>query len=233
MLMLAQNEAVQKEIEATTEQVAEINKVVEAQRAERGPRGGGGERPDFRNMSEEERNKFFQEMRERREKQNKEADEKLKKILIRPQIQRIEEIRVQMLGLAALLDDEISKKLKITANQKKEIEKAMTESRESMGAEIRKLFEGADREGDREQLREQMRKKMEELRKKSEENVLGVLNSGQKKQFEQMKGEEFEMPRFGFGRGPSRRGPGAAREGRPGGPRGEGRRGQRPKPEGD
>jgi hypothetical protein len=39
------------------------------------------------------------------------------------------------------------------------------------------------------------------MRKESDEQVLAVLTEEQRKQFDEMKGEPFEMPEGGFGRG--------------------------------
>ena len=221
LLMLARNEAVQKEIEIVDDQKAQIEKLVEQMRGQRGQRGG--DRPNFREMSEEQRQKFFQEMRERREKQVEEANEKLKKILLKPQVERLEEIRIQLMGLGALNDPEVAKKLKITEAQQEKMQEARESMRESMRTEMRELF----RSGDRDKIRE----KMAGLRKKVEEKVLAVLDSGQKAQFEKIKGEPFEMPEGGlFGRrAPGGRRPGDAQDRRPrGGPRGE--RGRRRPP---
>ena len=65
---------------------------------------------------------------------------------------------------------------------------------EKMREGMRELFtSGGGREG--------MREKIEKMRKDMEGDVLGVLTSDQKKKFEEMKGEKFEMPEGAFGRG--------------------------------
>ena len=222
LLNLVQNEAVAKEIEILDDQAAEIKKLVEELRGDRGERG---DRPDFRNMSEQEREKLFADMRQRREKQTKEANGKLAEILLKPQMERAEEIRIQALGLAALSDPEVAKKLKITDAQKKKMEEANTASRESMRARFQQLAQGGG-ERDRDAIREEFQK----LRKEAEKKVLAVLDSPQKAEFEKIKGEPFEMPEGGFGqrRPDSRQGPDAGPgRGRPGGQGGQGR-GPRP-----
>ena len=180
LLQLARNEAVQKEIEALDDQVEQINKLAEELR---------GERPDFsgvREMSEEERTKFFEKMQKERAAQAKVGDKKLAEILIEPQLERLEEIRVQQLGMRALTDDKVVAKLKL-GSKKAKIEAAM----QKLGEEMRAIFQSGDREN--------MREKMTELREKADKEVVGLLSADQKKAFESMKGDAFEMPQRQFG----------------------------------
>ena len=217
LLNLAQNPAIQKDMECLEDQVAKINALAEELRGQRGERPQG-ERPDFRSMSDEDRQKFFTEMRERRQKQMETANAKLGEILLKPQMKRLRGISIQLRGVSALTDSEVAAKLKLTDTQEKKIEETMTANRESMSAQMRELFRGGDRGGDRDAIR----KKMQDLRKQGNEKVLAILTSEQKEQFEKIKGDPFEMPEGGFG--PRR--PGGQR--RPGEARGEGQpRGER------
>jgi len=214
LLGLVRIEPIQKEIELLDDQKAQIDKVAEEMRPQRGE---GEQRPDLRNMSDEERQKFFAEMRKRFEERTKTANEKLKKILLPHQVKRLEQISLQLRGTRALTDPRIAEKLKLTDAQQKKIEETMAANRESMMTKVRELFQGG---GDREKAREQFRK----LREEADAKVLAVLTSEQKEQFEAMKGDPFEMPRgvFGFGREGFR---GRGGGGRPGGPEGRGRPG--------
>ena len=133
---------------------------------------------------------MFAEFRERAAKAAKELDGKVDEILIPPQIERLNEIALQVQGPNAILQDKVSKELKITAAQKKKIEEAQTASQESMRTKIRELFQGAGRGGDRTELM----KKFTDMRKEAGEALLGPLTADQKKQFEDMKGEPFKMP---------------------------------------
>jgi hypothetical protein len=86
-----------------------------------------------------------------------------------------------------------------------------------MREEMQAMFQ--DRENfDRDAAREKMTK----LREQIEKDVLAVLTASQKKQFEQMKGEPFEMPRPEFG------GRGRGGQDGQGGPQGGGNRPRRP-----
>ena len=238
LLNLAQNEAIQKDIECLEEQAAKIKTLAEELRGQRGQRPEG-DRPDFRSMSEEEREKFFTDMRASRQKQTETANAKLAEILLKPQMKRLRGISIQLRGVSALTDSEVAAQLKLSDAQEKKIEETMTANRESMFAQMRELFSGGERGGERGGNRDEIRKKMQDLRKQGDDKVLAILTSEQKKQFEKIKGDPFEMPEGGFGprRPGGQRRPGEARgEGQPRGerpPRGEGgeRRSRRPRSE--
>lgn len=202
-LALAQVEAVQKEIEAVEDQVAAIRKLAEETQAARRE----GDRPDFRNMDEAAREKAFAEMRAQREKETAATTAKLGEILLPLQMERLEQIALQMRGTGALADPAIAAKLGLTADQKQKIEAAMTANREAM----QQAFQGG-----RDQDREQMRARFQQLRTSADEKLLAVLTTAQKAAYEKMKGPAFTMPEGAFGRGPQT-----------GGQRPEGQRGQR------
>jgi Spy/CpxP family protein refolding chaperone len=211
LLDLARIEAVQKEIEAVDDQLKGIEKLSEEMRAARGDR----QRPDFGNMSEAEREKAMAEMGARREKEAATANAKLAEILLPPQIERLEQISLQIRGTSALSDPKVAAKLSLTEDQKKKLEAAATANREAM----RQAFQGGNR--DQNQDREKMRAKFQELRKAADEKVLAVLTADQKAAFEKLKGAAFTMPE-GAGRGPQggRRGGGQGGQGGQGGGRG-------------
>jgi Spy/CpxP family protein refolding chaperone len=210
LLDLARIEAVQKEIEAVDDQVKGIEKLSEEMRASR------GERPqvDWRNMSEADREKAMAEMRKQREAEAAKANAKLGEVLLPLQIERLEQISLQMRGTAALADPKVAAKLSLTEDQKKKLEAAATANREAM----QQAFQGGNREG--------MREKMEQLRKDADAKVLAVLTADQKAAFEKLKGAAFTMPEGAFGRGPRGGDQGGQRGGDQGGRRGGQRGGQ-------
>jgi Spy/CpxP family protein refolding chaperone len=217
LLGLAQLEAVQKEIEAVEDQVAAIRKLAEESQAARRP----GERPDFRNMDDAAREKAIAEMRAQREKEAAATTAKLGEILLPLQMERLEQIALQMRGTAALADPAIAAKLELTAAQKQKLEAAMTANREAM----QQAFQGA-----RGQDREQMRTRFQQLRTDADAKLLAVLTTAQKAAFEKMKGPAFTMPEGAFGRGPQASGQPRGEGQRPArgeGQRAEGQRGQR------
>jgi len=214
LLDLARLEPVQKEIEAVDDQVKGIEKLSEEMRASR------GERPQFdRNMTEADREKAFAEMRKQREAEATKANAKLGEILLPLQIERLEEISLQMRGTAALADPKVAAKLSLTDDQKKKLEAAQTANMESMRTQMQQLFQGGNREG--------MREKMEQLRKDADGKVLAVLTADQKAAFEKLKGPAFTMPEGAFGRGPRGGDQGGQRGGDQGGRRGGDQGGQR------
>jgi Spy/CpxP family protein refolding chaperone len=164
-----------------------------------------GQRQGRPELTEEQRARIEEFRKQAAERQKKE-NEKLAEILLPHQMKRLNEIYIQQLGIAALQNEEIAGKLKITDDQKKKMEEVTTANRQEMGAQMRELFQGG---GD------QIREKITAMRKKADEKVLAVLTGAQKKEFEDMKGKPFEMPQ-GALRGPGRGGPGGGNR-RPGG----------------
>lgn len=181
LLDLARMEAVQKDIEAIGEQIEATNKLAEQMRASRGEQ----QRPDFRNLSEAEREKMFAEMRARREKEAEVANAKLAEIYLPHQMERLEQISLQVRGTGALSDPKVAAKLELTDVQKKRIEAEQAASRDAM----QQAFQGA-----RDQDRDQMRQRMQQLRQETEAKMLAVLTNAQKAEFEKMKGQPFTMP---------------------------------------
>ena len=180
-------EAIRTELEISPDQEEALTKMQEQGRQER-PSG------DFRNMSEEERTEFFAKMRKQAEERSTKMKEQLEEVLFPEQLERLQEINIQLQGIAALRNEDVAKELKITEAQKKELEEVQAGMMEKMREGMRELFtSGGGRDG--------MREKIEKMRKDMEGDVLGVLTSDQKKKFEEMKGEKFEMPEGAFGRG--------------------------------
>ncbi len=179
---------------------------------------------DFRSLPEDERRTKFEEVGKKRSALVKESEKGLAELLSEAQSKRLDEIALQLMGVRALANEDVAKKLKLTADQKKGVEDAF----KAADDDRRKMFEGlrsGGGNGGNAGGFEAMREKMDEARKKSEANVLAVLSADQKKQFDELKGKPFEVDRRAlFGAG--------GRGGQPGGagrPEGEGgTRPQRP-----
>tara|TARA_R110002072_G_scaffold303036_1_gene491658 strand:- start:4001 stop:4927 length:927 start_codon:yes stop_codon:yes gene_type:complete len=181
---------------------------------------------DFRSLPEDERRTKFEELGKKRAELVKESEKGLAELLTEAQAKRLDEIALQLMGVRALANDDVAKKLKLSSDQKKGVEDAL----KSADDDRRKMFEearaggGAGRGGAG--GFEGMREKMEEARKKGEEKLLAVLSDEQKKQFEEMKGKSFEVDRralFSFGGRGGQPGGGGGRGGQPGGrPAGDG-----------
>ena len=215
-------EEVKTELQVSPDQDEALAKLSEQARGER-PQG-----INFQDMSDAERTAFFEKMRKEQEERNKRMKEQLEEVLLPEQIERLGQIGLQVRGVQALGDDEVAGKLKITAEQKKKLEEVREKLQGEMGAKVRELMSSGNRDG--------MREAFATMREDMEKEVLAVLNTDQQKQFEEMKGEKFDMPEGGFGGrggfgggapgGRGRPGGDAGGRGRPGGDGGGRRRPQ-------
>jgi hypothetical protein len=225
---LLQIEKVREDAEILDEQVEDIKTAVDKVRQD--ARSTQGERPNFRELSETQREEFFKKFREQQESTNKKIQEAIEDVLLPQQVERLEEIRLQIQGVGALLTEPVQKELKITAEQKtkfEEVQKETQEKGQELFSGVRELFQGGDREKAQAAMQE-IREKMTAMQKETEKNILGVLTDSQKKEFEKMKGKPVEISPEELR--PSRGGQGGQRQGgqRPGGQGGQG--GQRPAP---
>lgn len=199
---------VQEELDLLKEQVEDIQKVVEDARGG-GARGGdrGGDRPNFQDMTEEEREKFIDDRRKQQEEQNEKVLAEVNKILFEDQAARLQELKIQRLGTAALFLASVQTELKISGSQKSDLEKA----REKNGELMTSLFEKM-RSGDID--RDSIRGEMEKSRGDADKNLLAVLSKDQQAEFEKMQGVKFEFPERQFGGpGRGRGGPGGGQQG--------------------
>lgn len=211
LLRLLRVEEVQKEIELLPDQLEACEKLEESLRPER----GGGDRPNFREMSEADREKFMEQMRKEGAERAVKERQELGKILLPPQMERLQEVAIQNMGLRALANPEVAAKLKLSDKQKTKLQEVQESSMEQMREQMRAAFQGGNREG--------MRERFQEMQKKVEADCMAVLSKEQKKAYEELKGEPFEMPQPSFGG----RGQGGRGQGAPGqGGRGQGGRGQ-------
>ena len=209
---------VREELDLVDEQIADLKKLGESMRPQ-----GRRERPNFREMSEEQRREYFEKMRKEREKRQAELNAKIKEILMPEQWERLQQIRIQAGGFRAFLSQELQQKLKITEEQLEKIRTTAQQHFQEMREQLRSAFQS----GDREKLREAIAKGQKEVMEK----VLGILSDSQREAYKKLTGEPFEVPqqrRFFFGRG--RFGGRGDRGGPPRGRR-EGRDRPRPAPE--
>ena len=191
-------EEVREEIDLDEDQTEALKTLSEDLRPER-PEG-----VDFRSMGEEERREFFTKMQAELKEKTEAAQEQLSEVLTPGQMDRLQEISLQARGAGALQDPKVAEQLKLTEEQQAELTKKNETVRDTMRERMREAFSGGDRDPEA----------FAKIRAEIEEDVLSVLTPGQKTQFEEMKGEKFEMPERSFGgRG--------GRDGR-GGDRGEG-----------
>jgi hypothetical protein len=184
---IAQVEAVQAELKlsdgAKEKLVAMQEELQEQRRAARGQGGFGG--GGFQDMSAEERAEFFANFQKRQAEATKQEVAKLAEILDEAQMKRLTSIFVQQAGVAAMMDPVISEQLKITDEQKTELQAISQEGGEAM-RDLRPRRGAAPTE--------EQQKEIANLTKEIEEAALAELNDEQKKQYVALKGDVFEMP---------------------------------------
>ena len=170
LLMLLQNEQVQKEIELVADQkekVTALNKETQDARA--------AARADMANLSQEERQAKMKEAAEKTEK-------KVEGILNPKQLKRMEQIQLQVQGGVALSNPKVVKALALTDDQQAKIKTINDDSRKAM-ADMRS---GGGPPSDED------RAKMQKSMKETETKLMDVLTADQKGKLEKMKGEKFD-----------------------------------------
>lgn len=139
---------------------------------------------DMQDLSQEDREKLFTEMRKKGEEANKQAEEKLGKLLEAKQVARLSQLRLQRDGVAALARDEVAKQLGLNEEQQAKL-KTLQEAARPQG---RGGFGGPGGE------------RMQEQRAKAQADTLAVLTEQQKGKWAELTGKEFKFPQpQGFG----------------------------------
>ena len=169
---LLRQEAVQAELGLS----ADLKTKLTAELPERGPGGGGGGGGNFRDMTDEQRQKWMEERRAR----NTEDDKKIAGLLSPQQLTRLKQIRVQALGAGALMDETLAKELSVTDDQVAKLQSAMREMRQGGGG-------GGGNPG--------------EMRAKMTAKAMEILSADQKAKLEALKGPAFDVSKLQM-RGP-------------------------------
>ncbi|MCA9241514.1 MAG: hypothetical protein KDA37_14995, partial [Planctomycetales bacterium] len=163
-------------------QVADLQQEMRDQRGDRGPRG---DRQNFRDMSEDERTAFREERaKQAAERQQLEMD-KLTQILSGEQLERLNQVYLQVRGASALLDKQVQADLGLSEETVKKLTSTVDEANQERGSQMRELFQSGDREA--------MRMKMAELTQAFNEKVLGVLSKDEQDKFAAMQGEKLDV----------------------------------------
>ncbi|MHB8972830.1 MAG: hypothetical protein ACYC3X_18030 [Pirellulaceae bacterium] len=180
--MLLRQEAVQKELKVTDDQLTKLKDMLEA------GRGGGGGQRNPQDMTDEERQKMRDEMVQR----NAEMEKKIGEVLDAKQVARLKQIRLQVSGPMAFMNDDVAKELKITDEQSGKMRDAMQAMRDA--------GQGG---GGGQEARAEMRKNLTA-------KVMEILTDAQKAQYKEMLGAAFDVSTLRMG-GPG--GPGGGRRG--------------------
>ena len=91
--------------------------------------------PDFsgvRDMSDEERTKFFEDLRKKAEERGKKVEEKLGKILDAKQMERLKQLQLQSQGVQALTNPDVVAKLKLSKDAQDKVQKIIDGSAHSI-----------------------------------------------------------------------------------------------------
>jgi hypothetical protein len=125
-------------------------------------------------------------MRKKTGEINSNAEKKLAEILKPPQMDRLNQLRVQREGVQALLRPDVAKKLGLSDEKKGKIADLLPRGVGQRGGWGRgRRGQGGGRPS---------RQEMQERRKKQEAEALALLTTTQQTAFEKMKGQKFEFP---------------------------------------
>ena len=239
-LQLIGREEVRKELKITEEQQGIIRELQTSSRPNFRELLG-----NIRDLSREEREKKFAELRASSEKKSKEAEADLYGLILdEGQATRLKQIVLQQKGNRALTEPATAKALGLSAAQVTKIKAATTagqKKQQELTAGLRNAFGGRGQRGKKDDKskdkkntkrpsREELTKRFADLRTKGEairaetdKAISAVLTAAQKTKFEELKGPKFELARRtrgsrGGNRGGSRKGQnGRKRPQRPGG----------------
>lgn len=197
--MLAANEAVQKELNLSDEQVGDLKTLGEQVREDMRPVFAGGF--GGRDQSEEERAKQREKTAQEMKKVNDKFQPKLDMILDAAQRDRLKQIQIQASGPLAYQNADVVTALKLSKEQQ---DKVAAINKEFVDKQ-RDLFPRGGTGGGERPNFEEMRKKGLELSNARDKQLAEVLTGDQKIAFEKLKGKTFDVallrPSFGGGRG--------------------------------
>jgi Spy/CpxP family protein refolding chaperone len=175
---LIQQQEVQQEIELSEDQQAELQTLGDTIRDEIRDEMQGMFQ-GMRDLSDEEREAKFAEIRTRFEEINKDAESRMQKVLLPHQFDRLKQIdlqsRIQRGGAAALSEGELADTLGLSESQREQIREKS------------------------EQVQKDLNDKISQLRIEARNQLLDVLTTEQRAKLESMMGSEFALPEPQFG----------------------------------
>ncbi|MBV9123360.1 MAG: hypothetical protein JO112_08385 [Planctomycetes bacterium] len=175
-VMFLQNEGVLKELRVSNEQMENFRKVGEGLRDQYKEKFHHASA--IKNLSD--RRLKFQELIQ---KASEDADHALAELLQPDQLKRLQQIALQMRGAEAFHEAEIQKDLKLTDNQKSQIQSI----REQAAQQLRNIFQATNGNY------VEARKKLTALRQETVARVVALLNPDQKQTWEDLTGKPFEF----------------------------------------
>jgi hypothetical protein len=128
---------------------------------------------------------WFKKLGEFTRKIDADSEKQISAILVKEQLERLGQMKIQLMGLWALQDPDVAAKLKITDAQKKQFPKIQAATAEKR----RKLLDGI--RGDKVE-RDEYERKIGKLERENERQTLAVLTREQKAQFDKLRGKPFD-----------------------------------------
>ena len=191
--MLLGIEEVQKELNLSDDQKKQITTLMTDARAKVRASMGQVNFQDLQNLSADEREKRFSEMRKKFEESGKEIDEKVGKLLDTKQAERLHQLLLQREGAMALNRPEVIKKLDLSADQQAKIKKIQEDARPTG----RPNFDPNQSAEDRQAAFKKMRDQFE----KAQKDAFAVLSDDQMLDWTNMCGKTFKFPERQMRRG--------------------------------
>ena len=177
---LLQIDAVRQEIKLTDSQLQDVEKAMqELRQAE--PQGAPQDRPNFADMTDQQRAEAFARMRERNQQRMKATKEALAKVLSAEQMTRLNQIYLQQQGVRALSEPDVAAALQLTSEQQTKIADILQHLR---ARHLARAVDAGQGQGDPETLRQRMRERREQL----EKDVMAILTDEQKAKLKDLQG---------------------------------------------
>ena len=189
-LMLLAVAEVQKELGLKGDQAKQAEELL---RDSSGAIAGVFDSFDFQEMQslgQEDREKRLAAAGKKAEETNRQADEKVARILDAKQAGRLSQLRLQREGLAAFSRPEIAKQIGLTEEQQAKTENLQAASR----FQARGGFGGFGGPGQSAEDRRAQFGRMQQDREKAQAEILAALTAEQKAKWAEMKGKEFQFP---------------------------------------
>jgi len=195
---LIAQEAVQKDLKLSDEQIEKVKTWTEAQAAKAAEAKGNFKGGNFKNMTKEERQEFQEKQAKLAAESRTAAYKDLAGVLKPEQLTRLKQIELQASGITAFTSDEIITALKLTDSQKSKVKEIVTE----FGKDRAEVFGGAGGGGfkggfDKEKMAENQ-KKIDKLEKSAFGDVEESLTADQKKTWKELTGEPFDRSKLVF-----------------------------------
>ncbi len=216
-LMLLRMPTVQTELSLTSGQQTQINDLLTESTQNIRDSMGQINFQDLMNATQEERQKMMDDIRKKVEDGTKGLDDKVGTILNPTQSKRLNELRLQRMGAAALILPETVKSLGLNNDQVTKIKGIISSA---TNAFTPPTFDPNQSPEDRQTAMQDLRKKMQDQTAKTQKDCLAVLTDDQSLTWANLCGKTFTFPAnggFGGGRGGRGGGGGFGGGGGPGG----------------